>query len=213
MEIDSTENFPQINCQKHKKPIILVCPYYLCNNNIFLCANCVHSELEHINRHDPFILFEDFISNLKTSPSLQLLKYEKSIEDEKLLSEKKNNLVNYVHKISNQNQEISLISDKLREIYNDKCGELIDEIQKVANDQANTFSEVYENYEIEIETDNRIEANLYNIEEISNKIKSFQGNMENSLKFLGEVFNNHKMWEKTSDNFRFFGKNRKQFFR
>ena len=202
-----------LTCPKHNKSIILVCPQPSCKYNIFLCANCIHTDLEHINKHDPFTVYEDFLNTLRKSTSLEILNYSKSVEDQNLLGEKNKNINSYNRNSSEQHQRIVKIKDKLQEIYNNQCSELVNQLQGSFTSQSRNFQENYQRFDFELNANNRVEANLLNIDEISDKIKSFKGNMEQSLKFLGEVYNSHLMWQNSSPKFSNFGRNRKSYFR
>lgn len=136
-------DFPQMICPEHKSPVILVSPKPDVKCGIFLCSKCVANNSQKLQELQPLMTWEEFVKYISepciiTSPKTF---------NEQILEQKTSNIGSYMSHVNSQKYEVKLAIDKLQKLYQDKCEDLVANIQETLEAQKEIFDEHYSKFE------------------------------------------------------------------
>eukprot|EP00828_Plagiopyla_frontata_P035750 TRINITY_DN47358_c0_g1_i2.p1 TRINITY_DN47358_c0_g1~~TRINITY_DN47358_c0_g1_i2.p1 ORF type:complete len:645 (-),score=92.33 TRINITY_DN47358_c0_g1_i2:73-2007(-) len=156
--------------------------------------------------------YEEFCNYLAQPNIVPLSSAEDKNKCQQLLQSKKSNLFTFKKKIDEEKSGVKkLLSEKLQELYKNKCAELVEKLQKELDGQNKLFNDNYDKLGHELTIDREREAGLTKYEEIKKKVKELHTPSEIES-YLQEVYKSKKTWKTASQSIQTLGPRTEEFY-
>ncbi|EGR27586.1 hypothetical protein IMG5_193860 [Ichthyophthirius multifiliis] len=200
--MESSLQFPELQCPEHKSQIILVSPDFQEGKRNFLCSRCVASSHTSMKELDKLVVYDDFVQHLNEQSGLNLRNSE---DAEKLSIQRNENLKNFKNHLNNQNKQISELNDQLRASYEEKCKEMVKQLQSTLDIEYSVLQNHYEKFQNEIQADNEKEANIPKFKDIREQVNNVKGDLTQVEEYLSKIVKQKEQWNKASQDLRTLG--------